>query len=62
MLTVLFQTSFAKELPRSLEELYLTIKGEGLTLERNTDFDPICELGLPIFKSLRRLHTCNIVV
>lgn len=49
-----------KALPDSLTELYLEINGEGLVAMEDSDFDPICGLGLEIFQSRRRLHTCDI--
>ena len=51
---------FIKALPPSLEELYIEINGEGLWCDEDEDFDPVCNLGIPIFDSLRRLHTCDI--
>lgn len=51
---------FIVALPQSLEELYLEINGEGLTLDCDEHFDPVCELGAQIFSKLRRLHTCDI--
>jgi hypothetical protein len=43
-----------------LEEIYLEINGEGLACDYDEDFDPFCYLGPKIFKSLRRLHTCDL--
>lgn len=51
---------FIVALPQSLEELYLEINGESLTLDCDEHFDPVCELGAQIFSKLRRLHTCDI--
>ena len=48
-------------MPPSLEELYLTIHGDDLILDEDEDFDPIWEIGPDIFKTLRRLHTCDII-
>ena len=36
------------------------INGYELILDDYEDFDPICEIATEIFKSLRRLHTCDI--
>lgn len=52
--------SFIRQLPQSLEELYLEINGEGVWCDEDEDFDPFCYLGPRIFKSLKRLHTCDL--
>jgi hypothetical protein len=52
---------FIKHLPPQLEELHLWIHGEDLVLDDNEDFDPVRELAAPIFRTLRRLHTCDIL-
>ncbi|KAF4631725.1 hypothetical protein G7Y89_g6403 [Cudoniella acicularis] len=51
---------FIRELPQSLEEIYLEVNGEGLWCDDDEDFDPFCNLGPEIFKSMRRLHTCDL--
>lgn len=51
---------FIKNLPSSLEELYIEINGHCLRCDEDTDFDPVCNFGTPIFDALRRLHTCDI--
>lgn len=38
----------------------MEINGEGLWCDEDSDFDPVCNLGTPIFDALRRLHTCDI--
>ena len=50
-----------RELPPSLDELYLEINGEGLAFDVDEGLDPICDIGIEIFKALRRLHICDIV-
>lgn len=52
--------AFASALPLSLEELYLEINGEGLTVDEDEDFDPMQQLAPDIFKALPRLHTTDI--
>jgi hypothetical protein len=49
-----------KELPDALTELYLDVNGEGLCVDEDEDFDPICDIGWDVFRSRRRLHTCDI--
>jgi hypothetical protein len=51
---------FIKNLPSSLEELYIEINGHMLRCDEDSDFDPVCNFGTPIFDALRRLHTCDI--
>jgi hypothetical protein len=51
---------FIRELPQSLEELYLEINGEDVCCDEDEDFDPFCFLGPQIFTSLKRLHTCDL--
>jgi hypothetical protein len=51
---------FIKALPQSLEEVYLEINGHELTLDEDEDFDGFCNFGNSIFKTLLRLHTCDI--
>jgi hypothetical protein len=43
-----------------LEEVYLEINGHELTLDEDEDFDGFCEFGNDIFKTLLRLHSCDI--
>ena len=50
-----------RELPYSLEELYLEINAYGLWLDKAKKFDPVLGIGTKIFKSHRRLHTCDII-
>jgi hypothetical protein len=38
------------------------IHGEDLALDDNEDFEPVRQLAGPIFSTLRRLHTCDILV
>lgn len=52
---------FIKHLPPQLEELHLWIHGEDLVLDDDEDFQPLRELAIPIFSTLRRLHTCDIL-
>lgn len=42
-----------------MEELYLEIHGEDLCVDEDEDFDPFCYLGPQVFRSLKRLHTCD---
>jgi hypothetical protein len=43
-----------------LEEIYLEINANELMLDENEDFDGFCNFGNVIFKTLRRLHSCDI--
>jgi hypothetical protein len=52
---------FIKHLPPQLEELHLWIHGDDLILAQDEDFDPVRELAVPIFRTLRRLHTCDVL-
>jgi hypothetical protein len=51
---------FIKHLPPQLE-LHLWIHGYDLTLDEPEDFEPVRQLAGPIFSTLRRLHTCDIL-
>ncbi len=53
---------FITNLPPSLQELYIEINGPELTVDKDSDFDPLCDLGNQIFTILCRLHTCDIHV
>jgi hypothetical protein len=52
---------FIKHLPPHLEELHLWIHGQELCLDEDEDFDPVRKLADPIFRTLRHLHTCDIL-
>jgi hypothetical protein len=43
-----------------LEEVYLEINSHELMLDGDEDFDGFCDFGNDIFKTLLRLHTCDI--
>ncbi|RDW59452.1 hypothetical protein BP6252_12539 [Coleophoma cylindrospora] len=53
--------SFIRELPPSLEELYIEISAETLFVDEDDDFDPFCSIGKDIFEALKRLHTCDLM-
>jgi hypothetical protein len=60
---VSIQLLFIKELPSSLEELYLTINADCDRQQLMAAEDPeevFPPLGNPIFSTLRRLHACDI--
>ncbi|KAI6711316.1 hypothetical protein JHW43_006146 [Diplocarpon mali] len=51
---------FVEGLPPSIQELILEINGDGLWLDEDEDFDPVCDMAAEIFASQPRLHTCDI--
>lgn len=40
--------------------MYLEINGKNCSLDKDTDFDPLSNMGFEIFSSLRRLNTCDV--
>jgi hypothetical protein len=53
--------SFIQELPPSLETLVLTITSGDARLSNSRDFGHVCQLGDSIFRTLHRLHSCDII-
>jgi hypothetical protein len=51
---------FIQALPGSLQEIYLEINGLGVFLRDDSEFDPLCNLAPEIFRTLKKLHTCDI--
>jgi len=49
-----------KALPPSLEEIYVEFNGEQLCVYEDEEFDPMCNLGVPAFIALPRLHTFDV--
>ncbi|RDW65195.1 hypothetical protein BP5796_09887 [Coleophoma crateriformis] len=60
-LAFIMKLSFIRELPPSLEELYIEISAESLLVDEDDDFNPFCSIGEDIFGALKRLHTCDLM-
>ncbi|ORY14444.1 hypothetical protein BCR34DRAFT_599214 [Clohesyomyces aquaticus] len=51
---------FVKDLPQSIEELYVELDNSGVVADDDEDFDPVAELPAEIFQSLLRLRILDI--